>query len=135
MKDLKKLQSDISAFQIALNKLKEEYNIATIDNLKEQFGNNINCGTCAYSCCVSLDDYHTSCMQGKCIHCNNLCASYLPENKLSNYLNTHHHYYPEIIDALDTLFDTIDIIKDSNLHEAALEILRIAKNAKEKSDE
>lgn len=135
MRDLKKIQSDINAFQRALSELKEEYNIATIDNLKEQFGNNINCGTCAYSCCVSLNDYHTSCMQGKCIHWNNLCALYLPKNKLSNYLNIHYHYYPEIIEALNTLFDTIDIIKDSNLHQAALEILRILKNAEEKSDE
>jgi hypothetical protein len=123
MIDLKQIQNEINELQRQLNQKKNEYDEAKEKNLKEQYGANLGCGNCAYSCCVDLGDYHTNCSQGYCIYCNNYCEEYMPDNELSEYIRSHHYYSENMLDTLNDLFGVSDIIHRPELHQKALDIL------------
>ena len=130
MIDLKKIQDEIDALNKALREKQNEYKAAKESNLKEQYGADFGCKNCAYSCCVDVGDYCTDCTKHKCIYCNEYCDEYKPENELSKYIRDNHYYDENTLDALNGLFDVIDIMRCPELHQKALKILKL-RDAKE----
>ena len=131
MIDLTVIEKDINALQTAINRKKDEYANAKKSNLKEQYGDDFGCRTCAYSCCVHVGDYHTDCTKGKCIHCEHGCDQYMPENDLSSYIREHHEYDDDLVGILNDLFDIVDIMKKPELHQKALKILMLVNSEEE----
>lgn len=131
MIDLKKIKDEIDALNKALRKKQNEYKAAKESNLKEQFGADFGCKNCAYSCCIDVGDYHTYCTKSKCILCNEYCDEYMPENELSKYIRDNHNYDDLMLCNLSSLFDIDDIIQEPELHQTALEILKL-RDTKEK---
>ena len=80
--------------------------------------------------CVDVGDCCTDCTKHKCIYCNEYCDEYKPENELSKYIRDNHYYDENTLDALNGLFDVIDIMRRPELHQKALEVLRL-RDAKE----
>ena len=130
MIDLNKIQDEIDALNKLLREKQDEYKAAKESNLKEQYGADFGCENCAYSCCVDVGDYCTDCTKHKCIYCNKYCDEYKPENELSKYIRDSHYYDENTLDALNGLFDVIDIMRRPELHQKALEVLRL-RDAKE----
>lgn len=130
MINLKKIQDEIDTLNKVLRQKQDELKAAKKSNLKEQYGANFGCGNCAYSCCVYVEDRCTDCTKHKCIYCNEYCDEYKPENELSKYIRDNHYYDENTLDALNDLFDVIDIMHHPELHQKALEILKL-RDAKE----
>lgn len=128
MIDLKPIEDEVRILETELVKKKNELSKAKDSNLKEQYGENFGCHNCAYGCCVAVYDYHTSCTKGNCIHCRSYCVNYMPENELSAYIRDKHYYDENMLDTLNDLFDVLDIMNKPELHEQALEILRLRDN-------
>lgn len=125
MTDLKQIENEINELNKQLNKKKNEYDKEKENNLKEQYGDNFGCNNCAYGCCVDVGDGHTFCNQGYCIYCRDYCSEYMPDNKLSTYIRTHHYYSEHMLDTLNDLFDVPDIMYHPELHQKALDILEL----------
>ena len=125
MIDIKPIENEIDKLTKQLQQKRNELKQAKESNLKEQYGNDFGCHNCAYGCCVTLSDYHTDCHKGKCIHCQSYCDAYMPENELSAYIRDKHYYDGDMLDVLNDLFDVFDIMQKPELHEKALEILRL----------
>lgn len=125
MIDLTLIENDIKSLEAALRQRKKDYEQAKEANLKEKYGDDFGCGNCAYSCCLDVGDYHTSCTQGHCIHCRDYCDRYIRDNELSAYIKEHHRYDESVLDSLNDLLDVNDIMKHPLMHQAALEILKI----------
>lgn len=125
MIDLKKIQDEIDALNKALREKQNEYKAAKESNLKEQYGADFGCENCAYSCCVYVGDHCTYCTKHKCIYCNKYCDEYKPENELSKYIRDNHYYDENTLDALNGLFDVIDIMRRPELYQKAIEILKL----------
>ena len=125
MIDLKKIQDEIDALNKALQEKQNEYKAAKESNLKEQYGADFGCENCAYSCCVDVGDFCTYCTKHECIYCNKYCDEYKPENELSKYIRDNHYYDENTLDALNGLFDVIDIMRCPELHQKALKILKL----------
>lgn len=134
MIDLKLIEDEINELKKQLRQKENEFRKAKEDNLKEQYGKDFGCNNCAYSCCVYVGDYHTNCVQGNCILCCDYCDEYMPENELSTYIRNHHYYDEYTVDRLSNLLGVSDIMHKSELHEKALEILKI-RDKKEKTNE
>lgn len=130
MINLKEIQDEIDALNKALIEKQNEYRVAKESNLKEQYGVDFGCGNCAYSCCVYVGDICTDCTKHKCIYCNKYCDEYKPENELSKYIRDNHHYDENMLDNLNCLFGVIDIMCHPELHQRALEVLKL-RDAKE----
>lgn len=125
MIDLKQIENEINELNKQLVQKKNEYSKAKESNLKEYYGDDFGCNNCAYSCCVDVDDYHTSCSQGYCIYCRNYCDKYIPDNILSVYIREYHHYSENTLEVLNDLFDVSDIMYHPELHQKALYILEL----------
>lgn len=125
MINLKEIQDEIDALNKALIEKQNEYVMAKESNLKEQYGVDFGCGNCAYSCCVYVGDSCTDCTKYKCIWCNNYCDEYKPENELSKYIRDNHHYDENMLYNLNCLFGVIDIMCHPELHQRALEVLKL----------
>ena len=125
MIDLTVIEKDIKYLEKALQQRRKDYEQAKEANLKERFGDNFGCNNCAYSCCLDVGDYHTSCVKGHCVHCRAYCDKYMPDNELSVYIREYHHYDERILDSLNDLLDVNDIMMHPIMHQAALEILKI----------
>ena len=123
MIDLKQIENEINELSKQLQKKKDEYAKSKESNLKEQYGDNFGCHSCAYSCCVYVGDHCTDCTKGKCIYCHEYCDEYMPENELSKYIKDNHYYDENTLDTLNNLFDVLDIMKHQELHQKALDIL------------
>lgn len=134
MIDIKPIENEINELKSQLGIKQEELKEAKKSNLKEQYGIDFGCYNCAYGCCVDVLDYHTCCTKGKCIHCNSYCDEYIPDNELSTYIRDKHHYDEDMLDILNDLFDVFDIMREPELHEKALEILKM-RDTKEKTNE
>ena len=134
MIDLKEIENDIKSLETTLWKRKEDYRQAKENNLKEQFGNDFGCHNCAYSCCLNVGDYHTGCVKGYCIHCRSHCDEYTPSNELSEYIREYHEYDEYTVDHLNDLLDVSDIMKHPELHQTALDILKL-RDKKENENE
>lgn len=125
MIDLKQIENEIAELKTELQIKQEEFVKAQESNLKEQYGEDFGCYNCAYGCCVDVLDYHTCCTKNKCIHCYAYCNEYMPDNKLSVYIRDKHYYDENMLDTLNDLFDVSDIMQESELHENALEVLKM----------
>lgn len=125
MIDLKVIENELNELHAKLNQKRNELTKAKESNLKEQYGDDYGCKNCAYSCCIDVGDYHNSCVNGMCILCSGRCVNYIPENELSAYIRKHHYYDNHMVDTLDELFDVSDIMRKPELHQKALEILRV----------
>ena len=123
MIDLKPIETEINNLRKQLQQKQDEYAKAKENNLKEQFGDDFGCDNCAYSCCVYVGDYHTSCTKGSCVLCRDYCDEYAPDNKLSMYIRNHHYYDESLLDTLNELFDVADIMQQPELHQKALNVL------------
>lgn len=123
MIDLKQIENEINELSKQLQKKKDEYAKSKESNLKEQYGYNFGCHSCAYSCCVYVGDHCTDCTKGKCIYCHEYCDEYMPENELSKYIKDNHYYDENTLNTLNDLFDVLDIMKRQELHQKALDIL------------
>ena len=134
MIDIKQIENEITELTTQLQLKKDELKQAKEANLKEQYGENFGCGNCAYGCCVDVADRCTYCAQGNCVYCNRYCNYYTPDNELSAYIRDKHYYVYNMLDTLNEFFDVPDIIKSPELHEKALEILRL-RDEKEKTNE
>ena len=130
MIDLKQIENEIHDIKRQLRTKENEYDQAKDSNLKEQFGDNLCCDNCAYSCCVDVGDRHTYCTKNKCIYCNDYCDEYIPENELSAYIREHHYYSENILRYLSGIFGIGDIMKLPEFHKKALDVLEI-RNKKE----
>lgn len=128
MIDLKQIENEINELNKQLWQKKDELAKAKESNLKEQYGKDFGCLNCAYGCCVYVGDYHTNCANGNCIHCRSYCNDYKPDNELSKYIRDKHYYYENMLDTLNDLFDVSDIMQRPELHEKALEILKLRDN-------
>lgn len=77
------------------------------------------CEKCAYSCIEDVDAviYHTLCLKGNCIICNNICKDFKEENNLSRLIRNGNckkdieYLCEEVLDDIDTK-DLIDIEED-----------------------
>lgn len=127
MIDLKEIEKDIETLKNALSKRRDDYSKTKESNLKEQYGDDFGCDNCAYSCCVDIGDYHTSCTKNHCIYCRNYCDEYVPSNELSEYIrnNDVHHYNESLLDTLDDLFYVSDIMQHPELYRTAIDILKL----------
>jgi hypothetical protein len=125
MIDLKKIENEINSLKDDLYEKQQEYKKAKENNLKEQYGKDFGCDTCAYSCCIFIGDPHNSCYQGNCVLCEDYCDKYMPSNDLSEYIRKHHHYDDNMLDSLNDLFDVSDIMTKPEFHKTALEVLML----------
>ena len=125
MIDLNKIKNEIDTLNKMLQEKQIEYEKAKESNQKERYGDDYGCENCTYSCCVSLEDHHAFCIQGNCIYCENYCDKYIPENELSKYIRDNHYYNDYILDALNDLLDVADLMQKPELHQKALEILKL----------
>ena len=76
-----------------------------------------NCGNCAYSCVLEIDD-HNGCLGGRCTCCNDWCYKWMPETPVSAWLRQNKHYDDFLIYKLKDLFgddflagDDIELVK------------------------
>ena len=125
MIDLKIIENEITELQNQLWQKKSEYSKAKESNFKEQFGEKFGCDNCAYSCCVDVGDCCTFCTKHRCIYCNKYCDDYMPDNSLSKYIREKHYYEEGTLSSLNNLFDVSDIMQHPELHQTALEILKL----------
>lgn len=125
MIDLEKIEKEINILKDELYKKRTEYENAKESNLREQYGEDFGCHTCAYNCCVNVGDYHTTCVKGNCIYCNHRCDEYMPHNELSKYIEGKHYYDEETLDVLNDFLGVSDIIKIPELHKKALALLTL----------
>lgn len=125
MIDIKPIENEINELSKQLNQKRDELEKAKESNLKEQYGEDVGCHNCAYSCCIYVGDYHTNCTKHMCIHCHPYCDKYIPDNKLSIYIRDNHEYDYDMLDTLNDLFDVLDIMQRPELHEKALEVLKL----------
>lgn len=125
MIDLTVIENDIKTLEKALGQRRKDYEQAKEANLKERFGENFGCHNCAYSCCLDVGDYHTSCVKSYCIHCRGSCDEYMPSNELSEYIREYHKYDEYTVDHLNELFDIRDIMKHPELYQAAIDVMKI----------
>ena len=130
MIDLKEIENEINELTNKLRQQQNELEKAKDKNFKEQYGEDCGCDNCAYGCCVEVGDNHTYCYEGLCIHCRSYCGRYMPENELSVYIRKHHYYNECMLTILSDLFNVSDIMKHPELHQKALEILKL-RDAKE----
>lgn len=134
MIDLKPIENEINELSKQLQQKRNELKDAKENNLKEQYGEDFGCHNCAYSCCVYVGDRCTDCANGKCIYCHDYCDEYMPENELSAYIRERHYYDESTVDTLNSLFDVPDIMKRPELHQAALDVLKV-RDKKENNNE
>ena len=125
MIDIKPIENEINELNKQLWQKKNELAKAKESNLKEQYGEDFGCRNCAYGCCVDVGDQCTYCVKGKCIYCHKYCDEYMPKNELSAYIEKHHYYDESTVDTLNSLFDVLDIMKCPELHQAALDVLKL----------
>ena len=125
MIDLQQIENEINELNKQLQRKKNEYINAKKFNLKEQYGDNFRCDSCAYSCCVFEGDRCTDCINNKCIYCTGYCDAYIPENELSAYIRKHYHYKHDMVDTLNSLFNVSDIMKHSELYQQAINVLTL----------
>lgn len=125
MIDLKEIENEINELNKQLQQKRNELKEAKEANLKEQYGEDFGCYNCAYGCCVYVGDHCTYCTKGNCIHCRKYCDEYMPENELSAYIMEHHYYDESMLDTLNSLFNISDIMKRPELHQAALDMLKL----------
>ena len=125
MIDLKPIENEINELNKQLQQKRNELKEAKKSNLKEQYGEDFGCHNCAYGSCVYVGDHCTDCTKGKCIYCNRYCDEYIPENELSAYIREHHYYDESTVDTLNSLFGIPDIMKRPELHQAALDMLKL----------
>lgn len=125
MINLKPIENEINILSKQLQQKRDELEKAKESNLKEQYGEDFGCYNCAYSCCIYVGDYHTNCTKNKCIHCHPYCDKYMPDNELSIYIRDNHEYDDDMLDTLNDLFDVFDIMQNPELHEKALEVLKL----------
>jgi hypothetical protein len=134
MIDLKPIEDEINELSKRLQQKRNALKEAKESNLEEQYGEGFGCYNCAYGCCVDVLDYHTCCTKGKCIHCQGRCAEYMPDNILSIYIRDKHYYDKNMLDALNDLFDVLDIMQKPELHGKAFNALMLMDGG-EKKDE
>lgn len=134
MIDLKAIETEINTLQNALYRKQKEYRDAKEANLKEQYGEDFGCHSCAYSCCVDVGDHCTYCTQYKCIYCNKYCDAYMPDNVLSTYIRNKHYYDEGTVSSLNLFFDVSDIMKCPELYQAAVDVMKF-RDKKENSYE
>ena len=125
MIDLKIIENDIDSLEKALRTRREDYRKAKESNLKEQYGEDFGCDNCAYSCCVYVGDRCTDCTKHRCIYCNEYCDDYMPDNSLSEYIRENHYYDEGTLSSLNYFFGVSDIMQCPELHQKALEMLRL----------
>lgn len=83
-----------------------------------------NCGNCAYSCVLEIDD-HNGCLGGKCTCCNDWCYKWMPETPVSAWLRQNKHYDDFLIYKLTDLFgDDFLAGDDAELVKRGLEWLK-----------
>lgn len=128
MIDFKPIENEINELSKQLNQKRDELEKAKESNLKEQYGEDFGCHNCAYGCCVDVADYHTYCTKDLCIHCHPYCGDYMPENKLSAYISDKHYYDESMLSNLNRFFGVYDIMREPELHEKALEMLKLRDN-------
>ena len=134
MIDIKPIEDEINELNKRLNQKRNELAKAKESNLKEQYGADFGCHSCAYGCCVDVLDYHTCCAKGKCIHCQKYCDEYIPDNMLSIYIRDKHYYDENMLEVLNDLFDVYDIMQTPELHGKAFDALRLI-DEEEKANE
>ena len=94
-----------------------------------------NCGNCAYSCVLEIDD-HNGCLGGRCTCCNDWCYKWMPETPVSAWLRQNKHYDDFLIYKLKDLFgDDFLSGDDAELVKRGLEWLKeVEEKNKQKSE-
>lgn len=82
----------IVPLRMELNRLEKEYEKLFRKECDERIGETASCNNCAFSCVIDVNDYHNSCMGGKCTCCNSWCYTWTPENEVSKFLRENYHY-------------------------------------------
>lgn len=121
MDKIEELEDKIYNSTIELRELERELVCKKIEKLKEQYGSNIKCRNCAYSCSSFID----TCLKEREMLFDGCCELYIPENEISAYLRD---TFPDNInayEALNILFGTSDLFESKEYYDKAIEILKI----------
>ena len=94
-----------------------------------------NCGNCAYSCVLEIDD-HNGCLGDRCTCCNDWCYKWMLETPVSAWLRQNKHYDDFLIYKLKDLFgDDFLAGDDAELVKRGLEWLKeVEEKNKQKSE-
>lgn len=110
----------IIPLRMELERLEKEYKELYRNECGEKIGEKASCDNCAFSCIIDINDYHNSCMSGKCTCCNDWCYTWMPENEVSKFLRKNYHYDMDISYRLQDIFGDDFLKKCDNSEHVAI---------------
>lgn len=114
----------IIPLRMELERLEKEYKDLYRKECGEKIGEKASCDNCAFSCILDINDYHNSCMGGKCTCCNCWCHTWMPENEVSKFLRKNYHHDDNIFYRLQDIFGN-DFLKKCNNSESAAIVMKM----------